>query len=215
MTQSPTPATAARPQRRTQDERRTATREKLILAAIHCIHTLGYAATTFATVAEAAGVSRGALTHHFPVKTDLVLALVRFVFDEDFKHYAATAARVEPQTWLRELPATMWGVISSPSGIAVTEIFLATRSDPELATRLNAIQQQINAESLAALRRMRAAAGIEAGPDDVAIHSIFVAAVRGLSLELLVTRNRDAAEQSIAILTRLLTLLYPQLAASR
>lgn len=108
----------------------------------------------FASVAEAAGVSRGALTHHFPAKTDLVLAVVRFVYDDDFRHYAAAAAGTDPLALLRRLPGIMWEVISRPSGIAVTEIFLATRSDAELAMRLNAIQEAINVESVAALARI-------------------------------------------------------------
>lgn len=190
------------------------TREKLIQAAIACIHELGYSATTFAAVAQAAGVSRGALTHHFPFKTDLVLAIVRHVYDQDFKIYAATASTTDPATWLRRLPHTMWDVISRPAGIAVTEIFLATRSDEDLARRLNDIQQQINAESMAALKQIRAAAGIPNRDDDEAVHAIFVAAVRGLSLEMLFTRNRSLAERSIAVLTEMLSLLYPALPAA-
>lgn len=49
-------------------------RMKLIEAAIACLHRTGYSATTVSTVATEAGVSRGAMTHQFPAKTDLMLA---------------------------------------------------------------------------------------------------------------------------------------------
>lgn len=42
----------------------------------------GYAGFRTAEAAEAAGVSRGAMTHHFPSKDDLVVALVEHVFEK-------------------------------------------------------------------------------------------------------------------------------------
>ena len=62
----------------TQAERRTATRAALI----DCAHALfvehGYDTTTTEDVLDAAGVSRGALYHHFPTKEELFAA----VFEE-------------------------------------------------------------------------------------------------------------------------------------
>jgi AcrR family transcriptional regulator len=201
-----------RRQRRPQAERTADTRAKLIEAAITCIHRLGYSPTTITVVAEAAGVSRGAMTYHFPAKTDLMIAVLRAVYEQDSDHYQRSVAAMSPLEWLRSLPATMWEVISRPSAIAVMEIMLAARSEPDLAARLREAQQKIDVEAHAwVLERLRAA-GIQDRPDGEAVHRLFVAAVRGLALEAVFTQNRAEVEKSIAVLAETLRHLYPGLA---
>src|SRR3954453_4564712 len=56
--------TATQP-RRTQEERRAATRAALLDAALACLVEHGYEGTTTGRVCERAGVSRGAHQHHF------------------------------------------------------------------------------------------------------------------------------------------------------
>lgn len=62
--------------RRTQDERRTATRQALLAAARDLFAQKGYAATATPEIALAAGVTRGALYHHFADKLALFAAVV-------------------------------------------------------------------------------------------------------------------------------------------
>jgi AcrR family transcriptional regulator len=205
----PTPA-LKRP-RRPQAERSADTRAKLIEAAISGLHRLGYAATTVTVVAEAAGVSRGAMTHQFPAKTDLMLAVVRAVFEKDGDQYRRSVGILSPVEWMRQLPAVMWEVISQPSGIAVMEIMLASRSDPELAEKLRIIQQRIDVEAHAWVVERHEDAGIIERPDGEAIHRVFVAAVRGLALEAVFMKNRAEVEKSIAVLAETLRHLYPAL----
>ena len=61
--------------RKTREERSTDTRDALIRAAIDLITACGYAATTTSLVAGRAGVSRGALQHHFKSRDELVFAV--------------------------------------------------------------------------------------------------------------------------------------------
>ena len=61
-------------QRRTQEERTAAMRERLLNATVECLYELGYAKTTTTAIVERAGVSRGAQLHHFPTKADLAIA---------------------------------------------------------------------------------------------------------------------------------------------
>lgn len=56
---------------RTQEERSADTRAKLIAATLDCLHEVGAARTSTNMIAERAGVSRGALTHHYSSKEDL------------------------------------------------------------------------------------------------------------------------------------------------
>jgi AcrR family transcriptional regulator len=69
------------PARRTQAERTSATRRKILDAAVKLLGERGYAGLRTSDVAEAAGVSKGAQTHHFPSKDELVVAVVEHVFE--------------------------------------------------------------------------------------------------------------------------------------
>ena len=77
-------------ERRSNVERSAETRERILEATLSCLSEKGYAATSTNDVVRQAGVSRGALNHHFSSKSDLVAAaavhLVR-------KRYATTEMR--------------------------------------------------------------------------------------------------------------------------
>lgn len=200
--------------RRPQAERSATTRAKLIEAAINCLHRQGYSLTGTSQVAEEAGVSRGAMLHQFPTKTDLMLAVVRAVFERDSEHYRQTILTMTPRDWMRGVAETVWEVVSRPSGIAVMEIMLASRADPELAEKLRAIQLQIDDEAHTWVSERRLAAGLENRPDSEAIHRLFVAAARGLAMEQLFMNNRGEIKKSIDVLSEILYHFYPQLAES-
>lgn len=53
----------------------TPTRRRILEAALERFNRVGYAATSQAAIARAAGISQGNLTYHFPAKLDLVEAL--------------------------------------------------------------------------------------------------------------------------------------------
>jgi AcrR family transcriptional regulator len=66
----------------TQAERTEATRGRLIATARRLFAEKGFAATSTEEILGEAGVSRGALYHHFPSKTDLFQASFEAVEDE-------------------------------------------------------------------------------------------------------------------------------------
>ena len=63
----------------TNQERSTRTKEKLLQATLDCLSEDGYAAMTTGQVVDRAGVSRGALLHHYPSKSDLVAEAAVFL----------------------------------------------------------------------------------------------------------------------------------------
>ncbi|WP_035037604.1 TetR/AcrR family transcriptional regulator [Caulobacter sp. AP07] len=205
-----TPAQSPR-LRRPQAERSADTRAKLIQAAITCLYRTGYSATTVSSVADEAGVSRGAMTHQFPAKTDLMLAVVQSVFESDSAAYNATILEMEPARWLVALPQTMWSVISRPSGIAVMEIMLASRSEPDLAEKLRAQQKRIDERAHEWSAERVRAAGLEPAPEAEAIHELYVAAVRGLALEAVFMNNADGVQRSLRVLSDMMRRFYPDI----
>lgn len=54
----------------------TGTREALVLAAESLMRTRGYAAFSYADLAEAVGIKKASIHHHFPTKEDLGVAIV-------------------------------------------------------------------------------------------------------------------------------------------
>jgi AcrR family transcriptional regulator len=198
--------------RRPQAERSADTRAKLIDAAITCLHRTGYSATTVSTVAAEAGVSRGAMTHQFPAKTDLMLAVVQSVFEQDSTFYNQTIAVMDPKQFLLGLPEMMWGVISRPAGIAVMEIMLASRSEPGLAEQLRDLQNDIDKRSHGWSGERVRAAGLTPHPDGAVIHEIYVAAVRGLAMEATFMNNDDGVQRALRVLTDIMRhYFYPDL----
>jgi AcrR family transcriptional regulator len=65
------------PGRRTQEERREETERKVLAAATVLIAQRGSRALTLAEVGEAAGYSRGIVSHHFGSRDNLLRAVVR------------------------------------------------------------------------------------------------------------------------------------------
>ncbi|MGA8048490.1 MAG: TetR/AcrR family transcriptional regulator [Dermatophilaceae bacterium] len=78
MSRTSDTATATEP----KQHRSRATRQRLLEAAVTCLATKGWEASTVAVIAAEAGISRGAVQHHFRTREDLVLASLRFIFDE-------------------------------------------------------------------------------------------------------------------------------------
>jgi AcrR family transcriptional regulator len=70
--------------RRTQAERTETTRKQLLEAAVKLIRKNGFGGLRTIEVADLAGVSRGALMHHFPSKHELVVAVLNYVNEVTF-----------------------------------------------------------------------------------------------------------------------------------
>ena len=191
--------------RRTQAERSAETRSRVLEATVHCLYIHGYAATTTLLVAEVSGLSRGAMRHQFPAKTDLMLYTVRAVFDAEMEIYRERLSQLpDPLDKVLSLPEMIWDVLSRPSGVAVLEILQGSRSDPVLAERLAPLQAQIERESFAYLTSLQARLGEVASP---AMIRLVHWAIRGLSVGQLLTENPREILDSVALLRRMMAMV--------
>ena len=105
-TTSPSPAPAAGGDRRTQAERRAASRAALLEAAARGLSRYGYGHLRLEEVARDAGYTRGALYHQFKDKADLALAVIDWV----------------NENWMREV-----GEPASQEGDPVSELLALAR----------------------------------------------------------------------------------------
>jgi AcrR family transcriptional regulator len=173
------PVATARKPRRTQAERREGTRRLLLDATVACLTDLGYAGTTTTEVCEHAGVSQGALFKHFPSKIALVSAAAEHLFGglvdqyrTQFPNVAAKSDRVEAAVRL------LWKVLDQPLLHAAFELYLAVRTDPELAAALRpvAIKHRRNLQQQARELFPQAAA---AGEEFDVILGVLIDAMQG------------------------------------
>jgi AcrR family transcriptional regulator len=133
-------APATSPVRRTQEERRTATRGLLLEATIAALVEHGYRGTTTLAVERRAGVSRGARIHHFPNKAALLAGVADYLYEQLSEFYAEAfdgAQRgASDLVRLRHGLHRLWSIYQRPQYTAVLELNLAARTDAELQQRL-------------------------------------------------------------------------------
>lgn len=134
--------TATEPrQRRTQEERSTATRERLLDATVECLIEFGYTGTTVARIAERAGVTRGAQVHHYPTKADLVLAALRHLAEKQVEQAVTELPRLQRANDVVSATLDMlWRIHNGPLFVAVVELWVAARTDPELAEHVGELE---------------------------------------------------------------------------
>ena len=132
--------------RRTQEERRAETRAKLLDATVQSVLEVGYAATTTRRVAELAGVSQGAQTHHFPHRVDLVAAAVERLAERRIAELRGMAGDLPQDPALRTgaLLDLIWADFSSSTFTVFVKLWIAAADDPELYERLVPVERQIS-----------------------------------------------------------------------
>jgi AcrR family transcriptional regulator len=127
-------------ERRTNAERTEETRAALLAATIELLGEVGYGALTTREVAVRAGVSRGAQTHHFPTKADLVAAAIEHLFAEQISRFRAGFEQVPPaQRDLGAAVGMLWDIVGGPSYVPVLELIVAARTDDELRVVVHAM----------------------------------------------------------------------------
>jgi len=201
-TSEPPPARVRTPRaRQSQVERSALTRAKLIEAAIRCLNRHGYSAVSVAMVAEEAGVSRGGMLHQFPTKVDLMLAVVEFASGYDERSSRAAAKPTgDARAQFMALTDSTWQVITKPPAMAKMEIMIAARSDGVLAARLPAIVEKIEQNRRENVFAYAEASGVTDREAVDAMVCLHMAAMRGLAIELMFTKDRAIVERAFALL---------------
>jgi AcrR family transcriptional regulator len=146
---------AAPGQDRRVQERSLATKAALLDAAIECLVDRGYAATTTIETARRAGVSRGAQLHHFPTKAQLLAEAVEHLFDRRRSEFLEAFAAIDPEAdRLDAALDLLWSMFQGPVFVAWTELWVAARTDPELAKTVIAVERRFTAETRTMFREL-------------------------------------------------------------
>ncbi len=120
--------------RRTQKERSEKTRNRIITATIKSLVEVGYRNTTTERILEKAGVSRGALQHHFPTRDLLFEEVFTYALDTSSfarfqKHYEWKGSLSE---YLHKILNEFWSSHSWASHIfLLVKVLEVSRRDEE------------------------------------------------------------------------------------
>lgn len=142
------PVAEPAPGRVPQGERTRAMRARLLEACVDVLVERGWAGTSTTVVSQRAGVSRGAQLHHFPSKTDLVVAAV--------EHLAAVrrdelttvvAALPEESRSTRAVLGLLAELFTGPVFAAALELWVAARSDAPLLEVVTPFERHLGRET--------------------------------------------------------------------
>lgn len=123
--------------RRTQQQRREATKTSLVQATIELIGEVGYQRATVASICQRAGLSVGAMFRQFEGRQDLIVGAVEEVFRQYLDSYTAHMESLSTTddplaASLRFLQQTTMSDLNAVH----REIYTAARGDEELRRRL-------------------------------------------------------------------------------
>jgi AcrR family transcriptional regulator len=170
--------------RRSNLDRSTATREQILNAVVCALHDHGFAALTNAGIITSANVSSGAMMHHFPTRQALLVETVTFAYDKLSEFRVANLGRLAPGLpRFRAIIDLAWATSRMSEGIAVNEIRIGARSNPELAGALSPSLMGIASNYGRFVGRYTREAGLTPTADIQALSATTAMAVRSLAID--------------------------------
>ena len=180
---------------RGMQERGVTTRAALLEAALECLVELGYGATSTTEVARRAGVSRGAQLHHFPTKAELLSAAVDSLFERRNAEFRKTFANFDPgadQT--DEAIDLLWSMFQGPTFVAWAELWMAARTDPELADKVVEIGDRFDRQSLDTWIELSSAS--DPGFERLSLAFVY-SLMNGMAMDVLVPHQQLASPEEL------------------
>lgn len=147
-----------KPQRRKRSENGSWQAEKSHLMRMHilnatmqCLINIGYTQTTTEKIAKQAGVSRGAMTHHFKSRAEVFAAAAEHITDVRVMEYDAAIREVsrrakgEPtEESMLETLQVLQEYFMQPSFLAFHELVRGARTDPELHAVMAPLERSLD-----------------------------------------------------------------------
>ncbi len=163
----------------TQAQRRAATQTKVLDATVEALVTVGYAGASTTEICRLAGVSQGALFRYWPTKGALLAEAAAHLLGRVTAAYEqALSGRA---VGAREALEALWETYRKPDLQAAVELYVAARTDPDLAAALRVIEPEHRA-NLQRIATQVLDPSLLALPGIAAFVELALAAVQGASI---------------------------------
>ena len=172
-----------------QEERSRVMRQRLLEATVQCLAERGWSGTSTTLVSQVAGVSRGAQLHHFPTKTDLVIAAVKHLSTVR-RDELTQAAKALPKGTSRTRKALhlLAEHFTSDVFVAALELWVAARTDSQLLEAVGPLEQETGRETHRIAVEMLDADESQAGARELVQATLDL--IRGLGLANTISDDR-------------------------
>lgn len=177
----------------------TATRERILRAALRVIGESGVDAVSNRRLAREAGVALGSLTYHFPSQTELLRESMLLYVSEQVARLTEIADSIRAgEPTVEQVAIEVERIASSsvygPEQIAELELHLQAARDPELQEASRRCFEAYDGVAIAALQTL--------GFPATAVHArVVVALINGVSLRFLGTGVRDDSGLALGLMT--------------
>ena len=179
-----------------KQDRSRATRRRLLETTIRCLARHGWEASTVGFIAAEAGISRGAIQHHFRTREDLILAALESMFEE---RAALLDALPEPDgTGPDRVHAVVTGLVETIGGElfrAALQVWTAAAADPAL--RLAVVPLERHFARGVHRRAVRLLGADDADPEVRALIQATLDMARGLALADVLTDDSRRRERVV------------------
>lgn len=131
--------------RRTQAERSHATRTLILDVTLDCLENIGLRETSTVEIARRAGVSRGALLHHFPSKGLLLQEALRHLLTQEVEEVKTMVQKLaQDEITLEDVLDSLWAHFSGRLFMITIEYLAAARTDAPIHKTLAAVGMEFN-----------------------------------------------------------------------
>ncbi len=174
------------------------TRQRVLEAAINCLHKSGYGNTSIESVLTEAGISRGSVLNQFPTRLDLMAATADAAMQVLMADSQARMGETkDPLERIIRHVDVIWETQNIPAAAALSEILLAARWDLELAERLKPVIESTEKE----IDRLMAGLATDAGIKDVAEYQlhvrVLILSMRGIAIESTFDNDRAIMRRAL------------------
>lgn len=189
--------------RRTQEERSSSTRAKLLDAAIECLIERGYSGTTTTEVADRAGVSRGAQLHHYPTKIALVTSALHHLAERRIAALREEAQQLqEGADRVSQVTELLWSSFSGPLFLAAVELWIASRTDAELHAALRPIERRIGRTIYQVCQELYGGVGTDTHFKSLIRMTVYL--MRGMALERILNSDERHHREALRVWERMM-----------
>lgn len=197
-----------RPQQRTQRERSETTKKQILEAATKVLREHGYAGFRTEVVAQEAGLSRGAMLHHFPRKNDLLIATHKELYDRALEENLKVMEKNGKANDLDAVIADGEAFFLGGHFFSVLDVVLSTSTDPELRDKILNISRNARLPIEQAWQERLSSSIPEALADDIVFMTFNM--IRGYSMRTLWDDDSERYKRMISIWKQMVELLCAQ-----